>query len=187
MEAEACPTLSHVLSSEECFENLAGLGSVAYIFLKDDLAQKLTRTDNVYSGLKFKTGKGLYKVECKDESNKIEGESQGRRKGYKLTVTLVLESVNRIISKLARSLNNLDIGIIIPDDDEYQIMYDPNRKIVFDSGGIKTDTGAAAGDDRNTTLTASLQPVRYPNLYLELSEDIETLLEGYKSDTDVEP
>lgn len=181
--ADVCPTLSHVTNAEECFENLAGLGAVAYLFLKEDLAAKLTMQDNVYSGLSFKSGKGLYKIECKDESNKIEGESLGRRKGYKQTVTLVLDSVNRVISKLSRGLNNLDFGIIVPDDDEYQIMYDPNRKIVFDSGGIKTDTGAAAADERTTTLTATLQPVRYPNIYLELEADIETLVEGYEAST----
>jgi len=161
-----CPTLNDILASEECMENLAGLGSVVYVFLKEDLQSPLVLNDNEYSTPEFKSGKGLYKFDCKDESQQVEGSSLGRRKGFALTGTIVLEAVNKMISKTSRALNNLDIGIIFPDGDEAQIMYDPNRKITFDSDGIKSATGAAASDERTTTLSAKLQPVRYPNLYV---------------------
>lgn len=177
-EIVACPTLEHILNENQCEENLAGTSSEAYIGIKSDLAEKMALTDNVYSEPKFKAGKGLYKFDCKDESNKITGGSLGRRKGFKLTATIVLEAVNKLIAKTGRALNNLDIFIIMPDGDEYQIMYDPIRKVVFDSDGITSDTGAAAADDRVTTLTATLQPVKYMNLYVTIT-DIDKLLEGY--------
>lgn len=177
-EVVACPTLDHVLKSNDCLENFAGLGSVAYFGLKSDLAEPLVLTDNVYSEPKFKAGKGLFKIECKDETNKIEGSSLGYRKGFKQTGTSILESVNKAIAKLGRGLNNLDLFVIMPDDEEFQIMYDKTRKIKFDADGIKTETGAAASDERQTTLTFSLQPVKYPNMYVTIT-DIDKLLEGY--------
>lgn len=166
-----CPTLADILASNECMENFAGLGSVVYVGLKEDLSAPLTLTDNVYSTPKFNSGKGLYRFDCKDDSQKIEGSSLGRRKGFALTGTLVLEAVNKLIAKTGRALNNLDIFLIFPDGDESQIMYDPNKKVVADSDGIKSDTGAAASDDRTTTIVMKLQPVKYPNLYVEQPAD----------------
>lgn len=178
MGQEACPALSDILNSEQCLENFAGLGSVVYVGLKSDLAQKMALTDNVYSKPKFKEGKGLFKIECKDESNKLEGSSLGHRKGYKITCTFVLEAVNKIISKCGRAFNNLDLFFIFPDGKDFQIMYDPVRKVKFDSDGIKTDTGAAASDERTTTCTATLQPVMFANLYVAIEEDIDTMLQS---------
>lgn len=161
-----CPTLSDILASNECLENFAGLGSVVYVGLKEDLAAPLTLTDNTYSTPTFKVGKGLYRFDCKDDSQKIEGSSLGRRKGFAITGTLVLEAVNKLISKTGRALNNLDLFLIFPDGEDAQIMYDPNKKCVADSDGIKTDTGAAASDDRTSTIVYKLQPVKFPNLYV---------------------
>ena len=161
-----CPTLSPILAAEDCGENLAGLGSVIYVFLKEDLKVPLTATENEYSTPTFKEGKGLYRFDCKDDSQQIEGTSLGRRKGFRLTGTIVLEAVNKLMAKTARAMNNLDVGIIFPDGDDAQIMYDPNRKVVFDNDGIQSTTGAAADDDRQTTLTATLGPVKYLNLYV---------------------
>lgn len=178
MGQEACPALADVLNSEQCLENFAGLGSVVYVGLKSDLSQKMVLTDNVYSAPKFKEGKGLFKIECKEEANKIEGSSLGPRKGYKVTGTFVVEAVNKIISKCGRAWNNLDLFFIFPDGGDYQIMYDPVRKIKFDSDGIKSDTGAAASDERVTTCVGTLQPVKYMNLYVAIEADIDTLLQS---------
>lgn len=161
-----CPALADVKSAEECLENLAGLAATAYVGLKDDLSEAMVLTDNVYSTPKFKSGKGLYKFELQTESQSIEGSSLGRRKGFSLTLNFVFEAVSKAIGKNARALNNLDLFFIIKDGEESQILYDPNYKVTFDSDGIKTSTGAAASDDRNTTCAAKLQPVLYPNLYV---------------------
>ena len=165
-----CPTLSHYNAGDECLENLAGLGEVAYIGLRSSLnTGALTANGDTYamSATPFKDGAPkLFKLDLKEESQKIAGESQGKRKGFNITLTLVFDAVNAKVSNLARSLNNLDWFAILPDGDEAQIVYDPNKKIRIDSGGLTTDTGAAAGDDRVTTVTAILGPVKYPNLFV---------------------
>lgn len=166
--AQTCPTLSDVLSSDECLENLAGLGSTVYVFLKEDLAEALTLTKNVYSTPVFKTGKGLYKMQMAEDQQGITSESLGKRKGFSITGTFAFEAVNKTIGEIARGLNNLDLAFIFPDGDSAQIIYDPNYKAKFDSGGIKTDTGKAASDDRQTTCEVKLEPVLYANLYVEV-------------------
>lgn len=170
---QTCPALANYLAGDDCLENIAGLGEVAYIGLRSELKKALTATDNTYSlsATDFIDGaKRLVKVELKEESQKIAGESQGKRKGFNLTGTLVFDAVNAEVAKLARALNNLDIFVIMPDGDEAQIMYDPNKKIRIESGGLTSDTGAAAGDDRVTTANLVLGPVKYPNLFVTVPE-----------------
>ena len=161
-----CPVLQDYLDTQDCVENFAGLGTNVYVFLKEDLATPLVLTDNVYSTPTFKSGKGLYKIVCKDESQEIPSESLGRKKGFKLTVNLTIDAVNKLTSKLSRALNNLDLGFIIPDGADNQIVYDPQRKVTFASGGIKDTTGKAASDERKTDLSGTLQPVYYSHLYV---------------------
>lgn len=183
-----CPTLGNILSSEECMENLAGLGSVVYIGNKADLNGALsisadTDEDNVYklefgtgtgaerTGGSFKNGKGLYRFDCKEESQKYAFSSLNRRKGYEITGTLILEAVNQRTARVLRAMNNLDLFIIFQDNDgKYLIVYDPIRKVKADSGGIAGDTGDAADSDRQITLEYKLKPVIYPMYYVELTE-----------------
>jgi len=166
---QTCPTLINYNASDECLENLAGLGEIAYVGRRSDLKAPLTLTDNVYSGLDFKDGKGLVKFDLKAESQKIDGSNNASRKGYNLTATLVFDAVNRKTSLLTRALNNLgDMFIIMPDGDDIQIMYDPNKKIHADSGGITTTTGDTPDSDRITTAALILGPVKYGNLFLDL-------------------
>jgi len=120
----------------------------------------------VYGTPTFKSGKGLYRLDLKDESQQIKGESQGNNKGFNLTYNNVIDKVNKKMSELSRAFNNLDIGIIVPDGEDSQIMYDPNHRVQFQSGGIASDTGAATGDDRQTTIEAHLNGVLYDNLYV---------------------
>jgi hypothetical protein len=126
----------------------------------------------VYSGLAFKDTKGLVKVDLKENSQKIDAESQGKRKGYNLTATLVFDAVNRKTSLISRALNNLgDLFVIMPDGDDIQIMYDPNKKVHADQGGITSTTGDTPDSDRITTANLILGPVKYSNLFLELPTD----------------
>ena len=162
-----CPELVDILNDDECLENLAGLGTDIYIGLKSELKKPLTATENTYSTPEFETGKGLYKVQCKDDAQQIQGSSLGYRKGYELTCTFVVDSVNPAAGKLARAINNRDIFIIAKDDDVSQIIYDPHRKVKFDSGSITTDTGTTPDSDRQTSYAAKLSPVYYPNLYVQ--------------------
>ncbi len=177
MAQNTCPQLVDILNSEQCLENLAGLGTDIYIGLKSELSAPLTATENSYSTPVFTSGKGLYKVQCKEDSQQIQGSSLGYRKGYELTCTFIVDSVNPAAGKLARAINNQDIFIVAKDNDLSQIIYDPTRKVKFDSGSIKTDTGQKAEDDRTTTYEAKLSPVLYPNLYVtEPTEGWDSLL-----------
>lgn len=180
MPTVTCPTLEHILNADQCNENLAGLGEVVYVGVKADLAAPLVATENVYSEPAFKTGKGLFKIECADETQGITGGSLGYRKGFKQTLEFAIDAVNKIIAKTGRALNNLDLFFIVPDGDEYQIMYDPNRKCKADADGIQSNTGKAAADERQTTCTFTLSPVKYMNYFVEIT-DIEKLLEGYEA------
>ncbi len=177
MPQVACPTLQHCLKDNDCLENLAGLGNVAYVFVKGDLSAPLTRTGVKYSTPAFKTGKGLYKFELQDQMQGIVGESLKKRQGFKQTFEFAFEAVNEAISKNARAMNNLDICFIVPDNEKFQIMYDPYHDVKFDDGGIKTDTGKASSDDRHTTCTATLEPVIHPNFWVDApSEGWDSLL-----------
>ena len=80
---------------------------------------------------------------------------------------MVFDGVDKKTSKILRALNNLDWFAIFPDPSgDAQILYDPNKKIRIDSGGATTDTGAAASDDRVSTVNFILGPVKYPNLFV---------------------
>lgn len=168
VEKATCPELLDVLNENECLENIAGMGNNVYIGLKSDLAAPLTLTGSTYSTPTFKSGKGLYKVEASDDTQQIQGSSAGYRGGFDLTTNFALDSVSETGGKLARAINNQDVFIIVTGKggDRTQIMYDPNIKVKFDKGGIKTDTGAKSGDERKTTFEAKLNGVLYPNLYV---------------------
>lgn len=174
MATKNCPTLRNILNEDMCMENFAGLGSVAYIFLKDDIDRsKLVAEKNVYKWTEdtFKEGKGFYRVELKENSQSFTGSSQNRRKGFKITGQLIIEVANEETSELLRALNNLDWGVILPDgDDKYQIMYSPSQKITLDADSLNTQTGAAASDDRQTTIAPVLENVKYPNLFVDFLE-----------------
>ena len=172
-----CPTLEHILNADQCNETLAGLCEVVYVGVKADLSAPMVATENVYSAPQFKSGKGLFKIECADETQGITGGSLGYRKGFKQTLEFAIDAVNKIIAKTGRALNNLDLFFIVPDGDEFQIMYDPNRKCKADADGIQSNTGKAAADERQTTCSFTLSPVKYTNYYVTI-DDIESLLEG---------
>lgn len=175
-----CPTLRNLLQGQICEENFAGLGSTAYVFLKKDLAKPLDHVGPIYQLKKnsFKESTGLFKIELKEESNSITGESQKKRGGFKQTCNLVVEVVNDQTADLLRALNNLDWCLIIPDGENYQLMYNTTNKVSIDAGGLKTETGAASSDDRNTTINVSLANCIYPNTFIEIEGDIEDYYVG---------
>ena len=163
----ACPEFVEVLNENQCGENFAGVSSSVYFFVKSDLEAPLTLTDCTYSTPKFKSGKGLYKLDCGEDKNKITGTSLGYRGGFRQTFDMTADLVNKATSLLGRAVNNLDIGIIIEDGSVSQIMYDPQRRVKFDNDGIQTDTGAQSSDERTLHLVATLGPVKYLNLFVE--------------------
>ena len=168
-----CPEPKDVLAANECLENFGGLGSNVYFFNKADLAAPLKAEKNIYTALtseSFKSGKGLYKFECKENSQGHTFESLGRRKGFKQQLDYVLESVNADSAEVARALNNLDGGYIVQDGEKSIIVYDPQHKFEYASGGIKGDTGKKADDDRMVELSGTLQPTTYPRYEISAPE-----------------
>ena len=173
MQQNNCPTLENYIAGDQCMENLAGMGSTVYAFQRNKLKAALSRTAETYTfpSDAFQTGEGLYKFECKEEKQQLQGESQGPRQGFVITGNFVLEAVDKVASRIARSLNNLDLGFIFTESDgSAQIMYDPIRKVHIESGGLTTDTGAAPGDDRQMSVALKLGPVAYPALYVDAPE-----------------
>lgn len=171
MAVQVCPTLADLLSKNQCLENFAGLGTNIYIGLKDDLTAPMTQTDGEYTTPTFQSGKGLYKIQAKEDTVGIKGSSLGRRKGYSLELSFSLESVDQETAKVARALNNLDYFIILEDGDVSQIMYHAQHKITADSGGIASDTGQKSDDERQITFTLKLSPVTHPCEYVKAPSD----------------
>ena len=165
--AENCPTMQNILKADECLENLAGISSDVYVGIKSDLSADLTANENVYTTPTFASGKGLYKIQGKNEAQNNHFSSLGPRKGYDLDITVVIESLNKAFSKVGRALNNLDLFFIVDDGEDSLIMYDPQRRCEADSGGIEGDTGDTADSDRQATCNFHLKPVKYPLLYVE--------------------
>ena len=158
--------MMNILKSDECLENLAGISADVYVGIKSDLEAPMTAEENVYSTPTFASGKGLYKIQGKNEAQKVSFSSLGPRKGYDLGITIVIESLNKVSSKASRALNNLDLFFIVKDGDESLIIYDPNRRCEADNGGIAGDTGDTADSDRQATCEFHLKPVKYPLLYV---------------------
>lgn len=163
-QTATCPEIKDVLAANECLENFGGLGVNVYIFIKDDLANPLKAENNIYPALtseSFKTGKGLFKFVCKENSQGHTFESLGRRKGFKQQLDYVLESVNADSAEVTRGLNNLDLGYIVQDGEKNIIVYDEQHKFEYASGGIKGDTGKKSDDERMVELSGTLQPTTY--------------------------
>ena len=163
-QAITCPEIKDILAANECLENFGGLGINVYAFDKDELAAPLKAEKNIYPALtsdSFKSGKGLYKFECKENSQGHTWESLGRRKGFKQQLDYVLESVDAASAEVARGLNNRDLGYIVQDGDKNIIVYDEQHKFEYASGGIKGEPGKKADDDRKVELRGTLQPTAY--------------------------
>ena len=163
-QTATCPEIKDFLAANECLESFGGLGVNVYAFNKADLKAPLKAEKNIYTTLSsesFQSGKGLYKFQCKENSQGHTFESLGRRKGFKQQLDYVLESVNADSAELARGLNNLDLGYIVQDGEKNVIVYDEQHKFEYASGGIKGDTGKKSDDDRMVELSGTLQPTTY--------------------------
>ena len=163
-QTATCPEIKDILAANDCLENFGGLGVNVYVFNKDDLANPLKAEKNIYPALtseSFKSGKGLYKFECKESSQGHSFESLGRKGGYKQQIDYVFESVNADSAEVGRALNNLDLGYIFQDGEKNIIVYDSQHKVEYASGGIKGDTGKKADDERSVVCSGTLQPTIY--------------------------
>ena len=172
-QTATCPEIKDILAANDCLENFGGLGVHVYVFIKDDLAAPLNAEKDTYPALtseSFKSGKGLYKLECKDSSQGHSWGNLGPKKGFKQQLDYVLESVSAETAEVARGLNNLDLGYIVQDGEKSIIVYDTQHKFEYASDGIKGDTGKKAEDDRMVELSGTLQPTTYPRYEIATPE-----------------
>jgi len=142
--------MGNILLGEQCFEHLAGLGNKVYVGIVDELESPMTANENVYSGLSWS--------------------SLGFQRGYELTGTFVHEVTNKESAVVDRALNTRECFFIFVDDDQYLLLYDPNRRCEADSGGIAGDTGDTADSDRQTSYEFKLRSQKYTRLYVELPQ-----------------
>lgn len=182
-----CPTLKDFILGDDCSENFGGMATTVYVFKRKDLAASglalVSGKEATYklAATPFESGGRLWKFECKRESQQVQGESQGFRKGFIITMTFVIEAVNEKASEIARALNTGDLGFFILDNNgTCQVLYDTNQRCEIESGGLTTDTGAAATDDRQMTVNVKLGPVAHPNYFLD---DTKATLDGWCKDS----
>lgn len=169
-------------AASSCGESLSGIATTVYIAFKNDLVEpypklKVPGAEDVdfdleeyakieeIPGFKFKTGKCFYKWEFDTESGQITSSSKGQQKGYEQTLTFLMKNMTPQLSALMRVLNNRkDVFFMLPEEDHFTGIYDPDRNVNIADGGISYDSGKAAGDDSGTTVTVSL-PTRLPKTY----------------------
>ena len=178
-----CPTLKDFILGDDCSENFGGMATTVYVFKRKDLAASglalVSGKEATYklAATPFESGGRLWKFECKRESQEVKGESQGYRKGFIITATFIIETVSEDSSVIARALNTGDLGFILLDSNgKYQLLFDDTQRCEIESGGLTTDTGAAATDDRQMTVNVKLGPVAHPNYFLNAAKaDLDNL------------
>lgn len=170
-QTATCPEIKDYSAEELCLEQMPGMGMNIYVFKKSDLKAPLQATGNQYPALSpesFQTGKGLYKWVAKDGTVGQDGEGQGQNQGYKTTFGYEFEAQDANSAELARAAQNLDLGYIAKYGSKWRIIYDPDHKVKYASGGIKCSTGKKSGDEPSFSFEASLEGLIYP--YYEIAE-----------------
>lgn len=165
-----------------CEESIAGIATTVYIGFKNDMkdplpilkvpgeeASEFEVADyakiEATPGFQPKTGKRFYKWEFDTETGQLTTSSNGQKKGFTQTFTFKLANMTPELSALLRNLNNrLDVFFLFPEQDHYVAIYDPDRNVKIDSGGIAYDSGNTADSDFGTTVTVSLS-TRLPKTY----------------------
>ena len=170
-QTATCPEIKDYSAEDLCLEQMPGMGMNIYPFKKGDLKAPLKPTGNKYPTLStdsFLSGKGLYKWVAKDGTVGQDGEGQGQNKGFKITFGFEFEAQDEKSAELARSAQNLDLGYIAKYGSKWRVIYDPDHKVQFASGGIKCSTGKKSGDENSFSFEASLEGLTYP--YYEIEE-----------------
>lgn len=165
-----------------CGEEIAGTATTVYIGFKNDLKGDLPRlmtpekdaTDFALGdyakiadtpGFVFNAGKCFYKWEFESETGQLTSTSKGQSKGWEVSFTFMMKNMSPELSSLLRNLNNRkDAIFFFPEDDHFVAIYDPDRNVKIDDGGIAYDSGKASGDDSGVTITVTL-PTRLAKTY----------------------
>lgn len=177
MAAKTLCDFASVTAEQFCGETLAGIANVAYIGFKGDLKalpKFKTATETMADfvniepepGFGFKNGKCFYKWEFTAETGQLTYSSNGQGKGFTQTFVMKLDRQDAEAAALYRVMNNRkDIFILIPEGDHYVCIYDPDRNVKIDSGGIAGDSGTTPDSDNGVTITMTLPTIAPKTFY----------------------
>ena len=170
---------AEITAASNCGETGAGIASSILIGFKEDLEslpqfKESEEGDEDMSafasiddttGFKFKTGKCAYKWVIDTDTGQLTSSSVAQQKGFNNQLVFKIAQMTPNISALLRVLNNRkDAFIAIPEGDKYKMIYNPDRNIKIDAGGISYDSGTTPDSESGTTVTVSV-PAPAPVVY----------------------
>jgi len=176
--------LADITAASNCGEDQPGIATTIYVGFKNDLETPYPRLKTPgagggtfelgdYSyvegtpGFKFKSGKAFNKWEIKTDSGQFTFNSNGQKKGYTQQLVGGFDSMTPELSAMLRTLNNRpDAFFVWPEGEKYVCLYDPDRNITIDLGGIAYDSGTTPDSDTGVTFTISLN-TRPPKTYYD--------------------
>lgn len=168
-----------ITSASTCGESIAGIATTIYIGFKNDLKslpqfKESEEADEDMSafasvddttGFQFATGKCFHKWVIDTDSGQLTSTSVAQQKGFTNQLVFKIAEMTPNISALLRVLNNRkDAFIAIPEGAKYKMLYNPDRNIKIDSGGISYDSGTTPDSESGTTVTISV-PAPAPVIY----------------------
>lgn len=174
--------LADITAATDCGESLAGIASVVYVGFKGDLVNPprlkqpgsgssgFTLGDYSYiestPGFTFKSGKGFKKWEIATDTGQFTLSSNGQKKGFVQTINFGFDSISPEIAAMLRTINNRkDVFFVLPEGEQYQVVYDPDRNVSIDSGGIAYDSGTTPDSDQGLTVSINLSTVSPKTYY----------------------
>lgn len=173
--------LADITAEDLCGESLAGIASLMYVGFKNDLVSlprlktpgtsadfKLGDYSHIEEtpGFVFKTGKCFRKWEIKTESGQFQFSSAGQQKGFIQTLNFGMDSLTPEAAAQFRAINNRkDLFFVIPEGDKFVVIYDPDRNVKIDSGGISFDSGTTADSESGVTVAITLASVSPKTYY----------------------
>lgn len=168
--------LADLAANDACTEQFSGISTTIYIGFKSELkapvemkASPAAIEDYAHlaetPGFVFNTGKKFYKWEIATDSGQYTYKSNGQNKGFLQTLQFKVDTQDAQVSQMLRVLNNhKDAFILFPEGDKYIAMYNKDRNIKIDDGGISGDSGTTIESESGVTISVSV-PSIVPKLY----------------------
>lgn len=163
----ACDLFS-VGVGNECVENFSGVGNyfllVSHAALKDNVPA-YDESEAKYTADSFKDGSSpikAVKVKIVADTGQVTATTNAGGGGFNNVFTARVGKDMKKMSALARRLNNMDdYYVLVPTGvtNEYYVVGDPNRAIVFDDN---FDTGNTPDSEHGHTVTFTVNSGLYP-------------------------
>ncbi|MCD8176737.1 MAG: hypothetical protein LUE98_04655 [Tannerellaceae bacterium] len=177
--------LQAITEADNCGEATRGIATIIYVGFKGDLkARPRLKTPSDGNGsfglgdysyveetpgftaANFKDGKSMVEWEIRTDSGQFTLSSNGQKAGFTQTLTFGFDQMTPEIASMLRVINNRkDIFFAIPEGDQFQLLYDPDRNVSIDSGGIAYDSGTTPDSDSGVTIAINLSTVSSKTYY----------------------